>query len=348
MLHYAIDHGVNYLDSAYGYHGGNSERLVGKALRDGYRDRVMVATKLPVRMVESTGDFDRLLNEQLQRLETDHVDFYLFHGLRAPRWETVLKYDLLAQADRALADGRVRHMGFSFHDTFEVFKTVVDGYDHWTICQFQYNYMNEEYQAGTAGLRYAVSKGLATVVMEPLLGGKLATPPEPIQQVWDSVPQKRSPVDWALQWLWSKPEVSVVLSGMSTMQHVVENVASADASEVGILTEQELALIAQARDKYDELCPIPCTQCGYCMPCPNGVDIPRNFATFNNGVMYNAFADVRRRYARMPQDARASACIQCRECEDLCPQDIPISGWMPTVHQVLGEGKPFEECTVPD
>jgi predicted aldo/keto reductase-like oxidoreductase len=259
----------------------------------------------------------------------------------------VQKYDLLGQADRAIADGRVRYMGFSFHDTFEMFKTVIDGYDNWTMCQFQYNYMNEDYQAGTKGLQYAASKGLATVIMEPLLGGKLANPPQPIQAVWDSAPQRRTPVEWAMRWLWHKPEVSVVLSGMSTMQHVVENVASASASGVNILSEQELSLVAQVRDKYDELCPIPCTQCAYCMPCPNGVDIPRNFATFNNGVMYNAFADARRRYGRMPEEARASACIQCRQCEDLCPQDILISEWMSVVHEVLAEGRPFGECVVP-
>jgi predicted aldo/keto reductase-like oxidoreductase len=347
MLHYAIDHGVNYLDTGYPYHSGNSERFLGRALQGGYREKVMLATKLPVRMVASTEDYDRFLNEQLEKLQTDYIDFYLFHGLRSSRWETVHKLDLLAQADRALADGRIRHLGFSFHDTFEVFREIIDGYDGWTLCQFQYNYMNEEYQAGTQGLKYAASKGLAVVVMEPLLGGKLVDPPPPIQDFWDTAGTKRSPADWALQWLWNKPEVSVVLSGMSTMQHVEENVASADRSGVGTLNERELALIGQARDKYNELCPIPCTQCGYCMPCPNGVDIPGNFARFNNAAMYNAFADARRRYGQMPGEAQASACIQCRQCEDLCPQNIPISEWMPLVHDVLGAGKPYEECVFP-
>ena len=347
MLHCAIDHGVNYLDSAYGYHGGNSERLVGKALQGGYRDKVMLATKLPVRIVACAADFDRLLNEQLEKLQTDHIDFYLFHGLRAPRWDTVQTCDLLAQADKAIADGRVRYMGFSFHDTFELFKTIIDGYDNWTFCQFQYNYMNEEYQAGTKGLQYAASKGLATVIMEPLLGGKLANPPQPIQDILDAAPKKQTAVEWALQWLWNKPEVSLALSGMSAMKHVEQNLASADASGIGTLTKDDLALIDQVRTKYDQLCPVPCTQCNYCMPCPNGINIPRNFATFNNGVMYNAFGDARRRYGRMPKGERASACIQCRECEELCPQDIPISEWMPVVHQVLGENRPYIECQLP-
>jgi predicted aldo/keto reductase-like oxidoreductase len=348
MLHYAIDHGVNYLDSGYPYHGGNSEVVVGKALKSGYRDKVMLATKSPVRMVEQEGDFDRFLNEQLERLQTDHIDVYLFHGLRAPRLEVMERFDLLAKADRALADGRIRYLGFSFHDTFETFKTIIDGYDNWTMCQFQYNYMNEEYQAGTKGLLYAASKGLATVIMEPLLGGKLANPPQAVQELWDSAPTRRTPVEWALQWLWNKPEVSVALSGMSTMQQVKENVASASASGVNLMSAEELALIAQVRDQYNELCPIPCTQCAYCMPCPNGVNIPGNFSTFNNGAMYGSWDDARRRYARMAEEgSQASACIQCRQCEDLCPQDIPISEWMTVVDQVLGQGQPFEECQRP-
>ena len=344
MLHYAIDHGVEYLDTAYPYHGGNSERVVGRVLQSGYRDKVRLATKLPVRMVESTDDFDRFLNEQLQKLQTDHIDFYLLHGMRASRWETVRRLNILEQAESAIADGRIRYLGFSFHDTFEVFKEIIDGYDKWTLCQIQYNYMNEEEQAGTKGLKYAAAKGLAVVIMEPLLGGKLVDPPQQIQELWDAAENKRTPADWALQWLWSKPEVSVVLSGMNAMQQVKENVASAGTSSVNTLTEGELALVARVRDKYNEIGPIPCTQCGYCMPCPNGVEIPRNFAAFNTAVMYNSFGRPRRRYQRMPEDARASACIQCRECEDLCPQSILISEWMPVVHEVLGEGKSFEEC----
>ncbi|MBL7202337.1 MAG: aldo/keto reductase [Anaerolineae bacterium] len=347
MLHYAIDHGVNYLDTAYPYHGGNSERFVGRALQGGYREKVMLATKLPVRMVERTEDFDRFLDEQLEKLQTDHIDFYLFHGLRAPRWETVCTLGLLDRAERALADGKIRHLGFSFHDTFEMFKQIIDAYEGWTMCQIQYNYMNEKDQAGTSGLEYAASKGLAVVVMEPLLGGKLVDPPPSIQELWDEAKVRRSPAAWAFHWLWNKPQVSVALSGMSAMEQVVENVASASVSGVGSLTEEELDLVARVRSKYAEICPIPCTRCGYCMPCPNGVDIPGNFALLNNAAMYNSYGDARRRYGRMPEGSRASACIQCRECEELCPQDILISEWMPVVHQVLGEGKPYEQCALP-
>jgi predicted aldo/keto reductase-like oxidoreductase len=343
MVRWAIDHGVTYLDSAYGYHGGNSERFVGRVLKDGYRDKVRVATKLPSWMVESSEDFDRLLNEQLEKLQLEQIDFYLLHGLGKERWTNLRDLGVLAWADGALAGGRIGHLGFSFHDNLEVFKEIVDAYD-WTFCQIQHNYMDIENQAGTQGLRYAASKGMAVVIMEPLLGGRLVTPPEPVQELWDTAERKRTPPDWGLQWLWNQPEVSVVLSGMSAMQHVQENVASAEASGVGTLTEGDLALVAQVRERYRELCPIPCTRCRYCMPCPNGVNIPRNFETFNHGRMYNQIEGARRGYQRMSEEQRASACIQCRECEDKCPQQIPISEWMIHVHEVLGEGQPYEAC----
>jgi predicted aldo/keto reductase-like oxidoreductase len=347
MVHYAIDHGVNYIDTAYPYHGGNSERFLGRALQGGYRQKVRLATKLPSWLVETQADFDTYLDEQLQKLQTDHVDFYLLHGLRASRWENLSKLDVLERAEAAIADGRIGHIGFSFHDKFEVFQEIIDAYGNWTFCQIQYNYMNEEEQAGTEGLEYAASRGLAVVVMEPLLGGKLVDPPQPIQDLWDSAAVQRTPAEWALRWLWNKPQVSVVLSGMSTREQVKQNVASAGASGVGVLTGAELGLVGKVRDKYDELCPIPCTRCGYCMPCPNGVDIPRNFAVFNNGAMYNAIEGARRGYTRIPEEARASACIQCQQCEELCPQSILISEWMPIVHQVLGEGQPYEACRIP-
>ncbi len=325
MIHYAIDHGVNYFDTAYPYHGGNSERLLGRALKGGYREKVRVATKLPCWKVETAADFDTILNEQLEKLQTDHVDFYLLHGLGKSRWEKMYGLGVLDWAEE-----------------------IVDAYD-WTFCQIQHNYMDVEYQAGTRGLRYAAAKGMAVVIMEPLLGGQLVNPPPQIQALWDTAAKKRSAADWALQWLWNQPEVSVVLSGMSTMQQVEENVASASVSGVGTLTAEELALVERVRARLKELCPIPCTQCAYCMPCPNGVDIPRNLRIYNDGLVYNKVEQARGIYRWLSQDvhAGADACIQCRECEDKCPQSIPISEWMPVVRQVLGEGRPYEECPTP-
>ena len=344
MLRYAIDHGVNYVDTAYPYHGGNSEWFIGRALKGGYRRRVKLATKMPCWLIESPADFDKYLNEQLQRLQTERIDFYLLHALNGERWRKMRHLEVLAWAEKAMADGRIGYFGFSFHDKYEVFQEIVDAYDGWAFCQIQYNYMDIENQAGTKGLRYAASKGLAVVIMEPIRGGLLVNPPQPVQDLWDTAPRKRTPAAWALQWLWNQPEVSVVLSGMSTMQQVRENVASADVSGISTLTEEELALIARVRERYRELCPIPCTRCGYCMPCPNGVDIPRNFEVYNEGVMYDKPDHARRAYTWIPEEARAGECIQCRECEKKCPQSIPISEWMPRVHAVLGEGQSYDIC----
>jgi predicted aldo/keto reductase-like oxidoreductase len=343
MLHYAIDHGVNYFDTAYPYHGGNSELFLGRALKGGYREKVRLATKMPCWKVEATEDFDRFLNEQIEKLQTDHVDFYLLHGLRQNRWHKVRDLGVLEWAEGAIADGRIGHLGFSFHDSFEIFQEIIDAYDGWTLCQIQYNYMDIENQAGTKGLKYAASRGLAVVVMEPILGGRLVNPPQPVQDVWATAVKKRTPAAWALQWLWNQPEVSVVLSGMSTMEHVEENVASAGASGIDTLTQDELALVARVRATYQGLCPIPCTKCEYCMPCPNGVNIPRNFGIYNDGVMYDKPDQARQGYNRwLPEAERAGECVQCRECEEKCPQSILISEWMPRVHAVLGEGQPYQ------
>ena len=345
MLRYAIDQGVNYVDTAYPYHGGNSEPFVGRVLQDGYREKVRLATKLPSWKIEEPEDFDTYLNEQLERLQTDHIDFYLLHALREKWWHKLHDLGVLEWAERAKADGRIGHLGFSFHDEYEVFQEIIDAYD-WTFCQIQYNYMDIETQAGTRGLEYAASKGIAVVIMEPLLGGRLVAPPEPIQEIWSKAPRERTPADWALQWLWHQPEVSVVLSGMSAMDHVEENVVSADASGVGTLTEEELAVIERVRKTYEELCPIPCTQCNYCMPCPHGVDIPRNFKIYNEGMMYDKPDHARRSYEMVDEEKRASACIACLECEDQCPQSIPISDWMVHVQEVLGENAPYV-CELP-
>ena len=344
MLHAAIDHGVNYIDTAYPYHGGNSERFVGRMLQGGYRQKVRLATKLPCWKIESADDFEKYLNEQLEKLQTDYIDFYLLHGLHQERWHKMRDLGALSWAERAIADGRIGHLGFSFHDKYTVLQEIVDASDLWTFCQIQYNYMDIENQAGTKGLRYAASKGLAVVVMEPLLGGKLVNPPEPVQAIWDAASIKRTPADWALQWLWNQPEVSVVLSGMGTMEQVEENIASASASGVNTLARSapSLALFDQVRARYNELCPIPCTKCEYCLPCPNGVDIPRIFAAYNEGMMYDKPNVMRQWYKQwIPVENQASACLACIECETKCPQNIPISEWMPVVHQVLGEGKPY-------
>ena len=341
MLYYAIDHGVNYVDTAYGYHGGNSELFLGRALKGQYRDKIKLATKLPCWLVKTAPDFDRLLNEQRQKLQTGHIDFYLLHSLSKSSWTKVRDLGVLDWAQKAIADGRIGHLGFFFHDKYEVFQEIVDAYDC-TFCQIQYNYMDVDEQAGTKGLQYAAAKGLAVVIMEPIMGGYLANPPQAILKLWDTAARKRTPADWSLQWVWNQPEVAVVLSGMSTRDQVRDNVASAQSSGVNKLTEEDLALIAQVRQRYRELRPIPCTQCAYCLPCPNDVNIPHNFKIYNDGLIYSNPGRARALYSWMEKPARAEMCIQCQECEEKCPQSIAISEWMPIVHEVLGEGKAYK------
>ena len=310
MVRHAIDSGVNYVDTAYPYHDGRSEVVVGKALRDGYRERVRLATKLPVWMVTEPADFDKFLNEQLKKLQTDHIDFYLLHALSKDRWrDIVLKHKLLERAQAALADGRIRHLGFSFHDDYAGFEEIVNGSELWSFCQIQLNYMDAENQAGVRGLKLAASKGLAVVVMEPLMGGRLADPPKDIRAAMEGFPVRRSPAAWALNWLWDQPEVSVVLSGMSTMEQVEDNLGIAASSRIGAFGEAERALIAQVQEKYRARTAIPCTKCGYCMLCPNGVNIPGNFEFFNYARLFDDVAGARFKYqVFLAETERSGSC----------------------------------------
>jgi hypothetical protein len=342
MLRHAIDHGVNYVDTAYSYHGGASELVVGRVLQNGYRQKVRLATKMPHWLVAEAKDFDRYLNEQLDRLQAEHIDFYLIHNLNQDSWRKMRELDVFSWAEAAKRDGRIGQLGFSSHTDCETFVEILDAYDDWGLCQIQYNFMDVATQAGIAGLRYAAAKGLPVIIMEPLLGGRLVNPPQQIQVIWDEAPVERSPVDWALQWLWNQSEVSVVLSGMSAMSHVQENLVSADASGIGILSDEELALFSRVQKAYQDLCPIPCTGCRYCMPCPEGVNIPFNLLYFNRGLLYNNVQKPRIRYRVRAERQLASACVACRVCEDKCPQGIPISEWMPVVHEVLGEDQDYE------
>jgi uncharacterized protein len=340
MMRQAIDQGVNYLDTAYPYHGGKSEVVVGKALRDGYRQKIRLATKMPSWFIQNYDDFDKYLNEQLQKLQTNYIDFYLLHGLNKQHWPHLRDLKVFTWAEKAIKDGRIGHLGFSFHDDLETFKQIIDGYNRWTFCQIQYNFMDIEYQAGTKGLKYAADKGLAVVIMEPLRGGQLAKEPsESIKETWDASSVKRSPADWALQWLWNQQEVSVVLSGMTTLPQVIENIASAEHSGVGLLDDKALSIIDEAREKFRKISPIPCTSCEYCMPCPNGVNIPHAFQYYNDAAMYNDPRTARFRYRQEAKEAWADNCIECLECEEKCPQEIPIADWLKKVHEYLGPRK---------
>ncbi|MBD3207187.1 aldo/keto reductase [Candidatus Bathyarchaeota archaeon] len=325
MIRHAIDNGVNYIDTAYVYHGGKSEELLGKALKDGYREKVRIATKMPMRLVEKEEDLDDFFYTHLQRLETDFIDFYLLHGLRESRWKKVKDFKVLEWAEEKLDKGEIRYLGFSFHDDLALFKEIVDYYD-WTFCQIQLNYMDTEYQAGLEGLRYAADKGLAVVVMEPIKGGKLAvTPPDEVAKIWGKSPVERTPAEWALQWVWNLPEVNVVLSGMSEMWHVKENLTYADRSGPGTLSESDMKLYDEVREAYNRLGFVGCTACQYCMPCPAGLDIPTILGYYNEYYMSGGDPGVKERYwEEISPEKHSEYCIACGECEEKCPQELPI------------------------
>jgi predicted aldo/keto reductase-like oxidoreductase len=330
MMRYAIDHGVNYLDTAYPYHLGNSELVVGKALMDGYRERVKLATKMPTWKVESHKDMTETLNEQLSKLKTDYVDFYLLHGLNKERWEKLQNLNVFDWTEKAIEENKIRYLGFSFHDEYDVFKRIIDEYDDWTFCQILYNYMSTEHQAGTKGLKYAASKGLAIIVMEPISGGLLAvTPPSDVQTLWDDTEQKRSPVEWAFRWVWNHPEVTLALSGMSMMKHVIENVEIANNMEGEILNIKELELISKVQEKYSELGLVGCTDCRYCMPCPEEVLIADILSLYNEHYSSRGNKESQQKvidkYKELisPQEG-ARKCIKCGDCEEKCPQQLPI------------------------
>lgn len=336
LVRTSIDRGVNYIDTAYTYHMEESEPFVGRALADGYREKVFLATKLPSWLVETPSDMDRFLDEQLARLQTDVIDYYLVHSLNYDRWENMKKHDVAAFLDRALADGRIRRAGFSFHDRLSLFKEIVDFYP-WHFCQIQYNYVDTEYQAGTEGLRYASEKGMGVVIMEPLRGGNLARNiPEAISSIWAESPKKLSPAGWALRWLWNQPEVSVVLSGMTTEGDLEDNLASAEEGVAGSMAKEELDLVARVKEEYRERMKILCTSCQYCMPCPHGVNIPECFNRYNMAFMFDNLEQARATYpVFLKPGARASDCVKCGECEDKCPQNLEIRDLLEDVAALL-------------
>ncbi|MGV8056668.1 MAG: aldo/keto reductase [Smithellaceae bacterium] len=349
QVRYSIDHGVNYFDTAWPYHNGESELFLGRALADGYREKVKVATKLPSWLVENRDDMDRYLNAQLKKLSTDHIDYYLIHGLAGYLWDKVDKLGAAAFLDKAKADRRIVNAGFSFHGSKEDFKRIVDGYD-WDFCQIQYNFLDEKNQAGTEGLEYASFRGLGVIIMEPLRGGNLAKMvPSAIEKIWEQAKEKRTPSEWALRWVWDRPEVTVVLSGMNEETHIEENLAIADKAYSKSLTIAELQLVKEVAQKYRELMKTDCTGCSYCMPCPAGVDIPGCFDAYNSlhmsgNVAGNKFIYALRLSGILSGKAPgfASQCIQCGECMEKCPQNVKIPDMLEAVVKEL-EGSDLEQ-----
>ncbi len=325
ILRYAIDNGVNYVDTAWSYHNEMSEPFVGRALQNGYREKVNLATKLPSWLIEKHEDMDFYLNEQLRRLRTDTIDFYLVHSLNRQRWDNMVQHDVFSFLERAKADGRIRYGGFSFHGEYELFEDILNAW-HWDFCQIQYNYLDENYQAGTRGLKEAASRGLGVVIMEPLRGGKLAVNvPDTIQGIWKEAREEMSPAAWGLRWVWNHPEVSVVLSGMNSINQVKENIAAAAKGIPGALSVHDLDVVARVKEEYKRRMKVDCTNCRYCMPCPQGVNIPECFNRYNMAFMFDDEKMAKDTYFVFVKDyERASLCVECGACEEVCPQNLPI------------------------
>ena len=329
QLRYAVDYGVNYIDTAPAYHLGRSERVLARALADGYREKVRIATKLPPWSVRSREDMDHILDLQLTTLNTTHIDYYLLHSLSGTNWKRMKNLGVREFLDSAKKDGRIKNAGFSFHGDLPSFREIVDSYE-WEFCQIQYNYLDEYSQAGTKGLEYAAEKHLAVMIMEPLRGGNLAGHvPEEVKKIWNAAEIRRSPAEWALRWVWNHPEVTVVLSGMNDELHIEENIRVANDGVADSLTQDELGIISRVSDTYRHLMKVPCTGCGYCMPCPSGVDIPGCFSLYNAHHLFPKdrsakFHYIGRHGGLLSGVSRAGLCRACGKCTAVCPQHIPV------------------------
>ncbi len=326
----AMDQGVNYYDTAYPYHNKKSESFVGKILsKNQCRDRIKLATKLPHWMAHSKEEMDTILDEQLSKLQTDRIDYYLIHALNGQLWEDAKYHGVIEFMENALKQGKIINAGFSFHGLSEDFNTIVDDYD-WTFCQIQYNFLDTENQAGTQGLEYASAKEMAVMIMEPLRGGNLAkTPPPPVQKIWSKAEHKRTPVDWSLSWIWNRPEVTVILSGMNNDDHIKENIRLAETARPNGLSKAEIKLVDEAATEFTSVMKVGCTGCQYCMPCPAGVNIPSCFECYNSK---HAFKDKSAKIMYLFQNGGmvtekqtlASKCVECGECLEKCPQALAI------------------------
>ena len=338
MLVAAAKAGVNYLDTAYVYHRGMSEVALGAALeRTGLKDSFTVTTKSPVWLVKESGDWDRFLDEQLGRLKRDSIDFYFFHALSRERWQAVKKLGGIAAFERARRDGRIRHIGFSFHDSLSAFKEIIDDYPDWELCQIQYNYVDRDYQAGEAGLAYAAEREIGAVIMEPLRGGALASPPPAVRAALGRYPKPRLPAEWALRFALERQEVVTVLSGMGSADQIWANAAVADSAFANSLTRPELAVLDEARKIYKSKEKVPCTSCAYCQPCPSGVAIPDIFGIYNAAVMFDAKADRSAWYTMscLKEGKGADRCTRCGVCVTKCPQAISIPDRLVEAHAYL-------------
>ncbi len=334
----SFERGINYFDTAYNYHNFSSELALGEALKkEKLRNKIFLATKLNQMFFDKPDKFEQAFNEQLEKLKTDYFDYYLVHNLSSSRYKIFKENGGLDFIEALKKQGKVQHIGFSFHDDYSAFPTIVDGFD-WDFCQIQYNYMDINFQAGTKGLEYASSKGLDVVIMEPLKGGSLTkTPPNDIQEIWNKTGRNYSPAEWGLRFLFDNPKISCVLSGMNELSQIEENCRVADEHLANTLTQDDFAAIAEVKKIFDSRNKVECTGCAYCMPCQFGVNIPNVFQIYNSFSLFNDtfWANTLYNINLKSIDDRADKCTECGACVELCPQNINIPEELKNAHECL-------------
>ncbi|MBB6401886.1 hypothetical protein HNP92_001191 [Methanococcus maripaludis] len=341
QIYYAIDNGVNFIDTAYPYHGGASESFLGEILSENYRNKIKLSTKLPQWQVKKYEDMEMYLDTQLKKLNTDIIDYYFIHSLSKDSWAKMKDLGVLKFLEEAKKSGKIKYACFSYHDNTETFKEIIDAYD-WDACLIQYNYLDEQNQAGTQGLNYAASKGIGVFIMEPLRGGNLSKKvPKEAKEIFNSYEIKRTPADWALRWVLNHPEVTCVLSGMNEESHVKENLKVASETTPDSLSNEELEIYDNVKDVYRKLMKINCTGCGYCMPCSFGVDIPACFSMYNEKSIFNdkktGFLYLARLGGVMGgEESHAGLCTNCGKCVKACPQNLDIPVLLKDVSNELG------------
>ena len=342
LIRYAVDHGINYIDTGYTYHGGDSERIIGKALKDGYREKVLIADKLPIWLVEKEEDIQPIIEEQFKRLDVDHIDMYLIHNIVPEVWELIKKCNVFEHLQKLKNEGRIGHIGFSFHGDYDLFTEVIDEYP-WEYCQIQLNYLDKNIQAGLKGLAYARERDIDVIIMEPLKGGRLSDKvPPSVQAIWNRAaaegiaPPERTPAQWAFKWVASQPGVSLILSGMSSFAQLEENIRIFSGDDINKMSETEYAICDESADEYDRKIKYQCTKCGYCMPCPQEVEIPDVIRYLNNWYAFDKIPSTKLEYIEW-LDGHASKCIHCGACEEKCPQRLAISDIMTDAVEQFGK-----------